>query len=193
MIKEFKVYSGIKQNIELYHFNKEVYPNLLKQQNLYRSVHEYTVDDHRIVNFYLRNPERLITLKAQKEIDDIDIAIDYYYQSLLEHGLTDIIKPFHVNRKFIPTSKELELILDMVKTGTYRDLGYMSTSTGDKFGSSGIVTLDIEVTSLNIGAFLYGLSIREDEREFLIKRGLSFDVLDYSIKGDKYLIKLRNK
>lgn len=191
MIKEFRVYKNIIDDTKLYNFNKKIYPQLLKKNGLFHSVYGYTIDDHRYINSTLRH-QYLVSMKYGEQISEIDKAIELYYNSLKEYGLSDIEKPFKVNRKFVPTNSELTRILYQIEEGTYTDLGYMSTSTGNDFQSTGLVTLEIEITSLNVGAFVYGLSIRPNEREFLIKRNIPFIVTDYQFKKDKHLIKLRS-
>lgn len=187
MIKNIKLYR------KLYELSYVEYPKVLSR-DLSNSLGYYMGYGFCYINSYLRKTDN--RYNEQKYVDNIDEAIEVYQELLKKHNIDE---PITVYRKMTITDKES--FIKSLKTGTFRDPAYLSTSLFSNrpchsFKNEYKIYFTIELTSLNYGAFISAFAKEEKfgkEYEFLIKRDTEFDVLDIKQKGKKIFVKLRNK
>lgn len=155
-------------------YDEEYYPNLIKKyKDLYFSLYVYTNSGFLDINASLRNNS------FSEHVPNIDKALELYSDGIKKYGLD---RPKVLYRYiYIDDFKEYP---EMVKSGIYFDKAYMSSSIALGAAHSRLL-LEIWTNTLTIGANLTKISEYSNEQEFLLKRGLSFEIVD---KSEKKLI-----
>ena len=190
MIKKLTLYR------KLYEIDNFEYPAAIEKDfDLRCAIKSYTKYGFDYVNPYLR-PGKTNSGEdyVQKSIYFMDKAIELYQELLRKHNIDTSIKTY---RKIVIHKDEIDSFLEQLKTGTFIDKAYQSTSliNNYRYGYTNHykVQMCFELTSLNCGAFIGGVSKYGNECEFLIKRDVPFEVIKVTQKGNKIKVRLRNK
>lgn len=187
MIKNIKLYR------KLYELSYVEYPKVLSR-DLSNSLGYYMGYGFCYINSYLRKTDN--RYNEQKYVNNIDEAIEVYQELLRKHNINESLT---VYRKINIIDDKIESFIKSLKTGTFRDPAYLSTSLFNNrhchsFKNEYKIYFTIELTSLNYGAFISAFAKEEKfgkEYEFLIKRDTVFDVINVKQHGKKIFVKLR--
>ena len=151
-------------------YNNDYYPNLIKKyKDLYLSLFIYTNSGFFDINHSLRNDG------FSEHVPNIDKAIELYSDGIKKYGLD---RPMVLYRHIYLDGFKNKY-KEMVKSGIFSDKGYMSTSL-IRWQCHDRILLEIRTNTLTIGANLTKISEYSNEQEFLLKRGLSFEIVDKS-------------
>lgn len=190
---------SIIRNIKLDRINTVIFPNIISRYpDIQEAVINYSDDYFNAINKLLRkipfsiqfNENEILELK--KHIRSMDKAIEIY---------NTLIKQYDVDRDIVVVRKVnlwdsllLQEQIKKIKSGIYIDPGFMSTSTTDSYHtiSGTTIRFEIELTSLNYGAFIGGLAKYKTENEFLIKRGTPFKVKEHTEINGIHHVKLKS-
>lgn len=190
---------SIVNNLRIYDINRRLYPEIINSMpNVKASIINYSDFYYVSINNYLRKIKSTVEL-SEKDLSDIrfqitnlDNAINIYQDLLHEYKLDRTLKVYRILHFRDREIQEKEM--SKFESGIYLDEGFMSSSIKPNgyqiLGSS--IKLEIDLTTLNYGAFIGNLSKFRTESEFLIRRGVPFKVLNIKEVPGHKLIKLKS-
>lgn len=151
-----------------------------------RAVSDYCADGYYDINAYFRKKsdwENIDALKVKKTSKDLDSAIEKF-------NLTENITVF----RGIDSDALSNIDLEHLSGQIYEDKGYMSTSpVHSDIVDNRAALFEIQIPSgTGIGAYVNSLSgFKDEEYEFLLKRGTKCEVVSVDLSGDKPIIKMK--